>query len=192
MHYWTAHTAQTFLSGSHLQALNERFILNLEGQLDEQRILDQWTEFPDLYAFVQLVVGRSATATLMGPRILELTPDILDDFRLYDNNLLKFLFGWPRWMAREAYQARDRLRDAVEKWHADAHKNAGASVDQIAATDPEFDAYFGSKLIRARQTAMMKMDLDGPDRAALDMGLMFAYVQHHHEPRLDGRTCVEK
>lgn len=189
VHFWTAHTAQTFLSGRHLQALNERFMLNLESQLNSEGILDQWIEYPDLYAFVQSVVGRSSTETLMGPRLLELSPDILDDFRIYDNGILKFLFGWPRWMARAAYSARDRLRDAVEKWHTEAHKKAGINVDQIAAEDPEFDTYFGSKLIKARQSAMMKMGLDGRDRATLDMGLMFAYV--HSEILPSERLQVE-
>ncbi|KAJ4424430.1 hypothetical protein N0V82_000952 [Gnomoniopsis sp. IMI 355080] len=182
VHYWVAHTAQEFLSGSHLQALNEKFITTLNSQLKqalETRLREEsspnsWVEYPDLYSFVQSTVGRSATTTLMGPHLLELAPDLLDDFRTYDNNLLKFLFGWPRRWAQEAYLARDRLREALKKWHAVAHEEAAASLDQVAETDPEFNEYFGSKLIRSRQSAMMRMNLDDHDRASLDLGLMFA------------------
>lgn len=35
VHYWVAHTAQEFLSGSHLQALNEKFISTLNSQLKQ-------------------------------------------------------------------------------------------------------------------------------------------------------------
>lgn len=176
VHFWTAHTAQEFLSGSHLQALNERFVVNVKRQIDARGIDEKWVNCPDLYAFVQSVVGRSATDTLMGPRLLELSPGLLDDFRVFDANLLNFLFGKRRWMARAAYEARDRLLEAVARWHGEAQEKAGASVDRIAPEDPEFDAYFGSKLLRARQGAMMKMGLDAHDKAALDVGLMFAYV----------------
>lgn len=176
VHFWVAHTAQTFLSGTHLQALNERFVLNLKKQIDAKGVGDKWVEYPDLYAFVQSMVGRSATDTLMGPRLLELSPGLLDDFRVFDNNLLNFLFGRRRWMARAAYQARDHLLEAVARWHGEAQEKAGANVDRTAPEDPEFDTYFGSKLLRSRQSAMMKMGLDGHDKAALDVGLMFAYV----------------
>lgn len=176
VHFWVAHTAQTFLSGNHLQALNERFVLNLKKQIDAKGVGEQWVEYPDLYAFVQSMVGRSATDTLMGPRLLELSPELLDDFRIFDNNLLNFLFGRRRWMARAAYEARDRLLEAVARWHGEALEKAGANVDRTAPEDPEFDMYFGSKLLRSRQSAMMKMGLDGHDKASLDVGLMFAYV----------------
>lgn len=71
---------------------------------------------------------------------------------------------------------KSRLRDSLKQWHSDAHSKAGASIDQIGDADPEFNDYFGSKLIRARQSAMMRMNLDPSDRATLDLGLMFAYV----------------
>ncbi|KAF3761197.1 hypothetical protein M406DRAFT_73632 [Cryphonectria parasitica EP155] len=170
------------------KAPNERLILALEKQLNAEGIQEQRTHYPDLYAFVQSVVGRSATKTLMGPYLLELSPDILDDFQIYDKNLLKFLFGWPRCLARGAYQARDRLLMAVEKWHTKAHKKASENVDKIAPEDPEFDAYFGFKLIRARQSAMMKMGvLDDRDRATPDLGLMFAL---ENEPFLWARHSI--
>lgn len=116
VHYWTAHTAQEFLSGRHLQLLNEKFVEALAGDLNQLLekkpdlklgTSDRWVEFPDLFGFIQATVGRSATTTMMGPHVLELNPTLLDDFRTYDKNLLRFLFGWPRWMAREAYSARE-------------------------------------------------------------------------------------
>lgn len=182
VHFWSAYTAQTFLSGTHLQALNQRFILTLGDQLQATGIQDEWVEFPDLYAFVQSVVGRSAIETLMGPRLLHMNPDLLDDYRIFDSHLLKFLFGWRRWMVRVAYEARDRVRDAMELWHSEAHEKAGMNVEKTADEDPEFDEYFGSKWIRARQNAMMKMELGSQDRASTDVALMFAFVNAKFRP----------
>ena len=176
VHFWTAHTAQAYLSSPHLQSLNERFIETVGKQLDTMGIQEQWVEHPDLYSFVQSVVGESATRTLFGPRVLELNPGLLDDFRVFDRNMPMFLFGRPRWLMSAAYRARDRLREALKLWQSEAHKEAGAEVNRLEPQDPEFDTHFGSKLMKARQVAMMRMDLDADDRASLDVGLMFAYV----------------
>lgn len=176
VHFWTAHTSQTYLSAPHLQPLNERFVANVGKQLETMNIQEQWVEYPDLYSFVQSVVGESATITLFGPRVLELTPQLLDDFRTFDSNMTKFIFGRPRWLMPAAYRARDRIREALKLWQSEAHKEAGAEVDRLGPDDPEFDAHFGTKLMKARQVAMMKMGLDADDRASLDLGLMFAYV----------------
>lgn len=176
VHFWTAHTAQMYLSSPHLQCLNERFVATVGKHLDTMGIQEQWVEYPDLYSFVQSVVGESATKTLFGPRVLELNPGLLDDFRIFDSNMPKFLFGRPSWLMSAAYRARDRLREALKLWQSEAHKEAGAEVNKLGPEDPEFDTHFGSKLMKARQVAMMKMDLDADDRASLDVGLMFAYV----------------
>lgn len=176
VHFWTAHTSQEFLSSPHLQPLNERFVATVGKQLDGMGIQEQWVEYPDLYSFVQLVVGESATRTLFGERVLELNPGLLDDFRIFDSNMTKFLFGRPRWLMEAAYRARERLREALKLWQSEGHKEAGAEVNKLGPEDPEFDTHWGTKLMKARQVAMMKMDLDANDRASLDVGLMFAYV----------------
>lgn len=177
VHFWTAHASQTFLSGSHLQALNEQFTIALESQLSARGIEDQWVEYPDLYAFLQSVVGRCATDTVLGPRLLGLNPELLDDFQVYDKNLVKILYGRPRWLARAGYQARDRLRKAIEKWQTDeTHNEAGTNIGKTAAEDLEFDGNVSSKFFKSRNASMNRMGLDSHDKASLDLGLMFAFV----------------
>lgn len=110
----------------------------------------------------------------MGPLMLEVNPDVMSVFRVYDSHILKFLFGRRRWMMPAAYRVRDCLREAFRRWHAEAHQKAGDQINTLALEDPEYDPSWGSKFLRSRQAAMMKMDLNANDRAALDLGLMFA------------------
>lgn len=179
-HLWGVHTPKTFLAGQHLIALNERFLLNLQKQLDTERIQEQWVEYPDLYRFVQSAMGRASTETVMGSKLLELNPNVLDDFYAYDSNLIKLMFGWPRWLAPRVYEIRDRIRAAMKTWHAEASKEAPLDADdaKIGPEDPEHDLYYGSKLIRAQRAAMMKMGLSADDAASMNVSLLFAYVSH--------------
>lgn len=176
VHFWGVNMPKTFLAGQHLVALNERFIMNLRRQLDMNGMQEHWVELLDLYSFVQLVMGRAQMETVMGPKLLELNPTFVEDFCVYDNNLIKIMFGWPRWLAPSAYRIRDRLRAALVKWRDEAQKEAALDVDNpgIAQEDPEFDPYYGSKLIRAQRAATIKMGLDDEDSASLDMSLLFA------------------
>lgn len=177
VHLWGTSLPKTFLAGRHLAPLNERFTALLQDQLDSYGIgQDEWVELPDLYSFIQSIIGRALTGTVMGPRLLELNPTLLDDFYAYDNNLIKLMFGWPQWLAPDVYRVRDRLRAAMAKWHAEAAREAPLDMHnpRVGPDDPELDTYYGSKLMRAQRAAMMKMGLDREDAASLDISTLFA------------------
>lgn len=176
IHFHQARATQQFLSGKHLADIAERYLATLERNLVSVEHSDAgWVEYPDLYQFLQQHVSRSAIETLMGSEVLELNPSLLDDFWTFDSNVPLFLRCLPRWLIPSAYKDRDRLLASVKKWHA--HANEHSDITKLGAGDPEWDPYFGSKLMRARQEYMLRMKpMNADARASEDMGLMFAYV----------------
>lgn len=177
MHFHQAHTAQKYLAGQHLSFISEKYCNILERNLGGLQSIntDEWTAVPDLYGFLQQHVFRSAVETLMGSKILELNPNLNEDFWTFDRGVLFFLRCLPRWLIPKAYRARDRLLAGIKKWHAYAQGHSDCS--KLGPDDPEWDQYFGTKLIRARQdyphpVGMQPMSADV--RASEDMGLMFA------------------
>ncbi|KAI1312744.1 cytochrome P450 [Xylaria venustula] len=169
IHFYQAHASQKFLSGSHLTSLSERYVLTLRRNLNSLDIHDSWVEYPDLYAFLQDCVFRSSVESLMGPKILEIAPTIVKDFWAFDYNVSSFLRRLPRWLIPNAYKSRDRLLAGIKKWHA--YANQHYSCSRIGPDDPDWEPFFGSKLVRARQDYALKMPpMNADARASEDMG----------------------
>ncbi|KAI2780488.1 cytochrome P450 [Daldinia loculata] len=170
-----SHTVQEFLSGQHLTHIADRYLTTLQRNLSSSFTshADDWMEYPDLYQFIQIQATRASIETIMGSKILEINPNIIDDFWEFDNNVPQFLKGLPRWMIPAPFKARDRVHDSIKKWHAYAHAHSDCS--QIRTNDPEWEPFFGTKMIRARQNYMLKMKpMDADARASEDLGLMMA------------------
>jgi hypothetical protein len=173
IHYWQAITAQNYLSGQHLLGLSERYLTTLRRNLDALDIKDDWTELPDLYKFLQMNVTRSALESLMGSKILEMHPTLVEDFWTFDNNVPRFLRCMPRWLIPSAYRNRDRLLRMIKEWHAYAHLHSDCS--DLGSEAPDWDEYFGHKLVKARQAYALNMKpMTAQARASQDLGLMFA------------------
>lgn len=176
IHFHQARATQKFLAGQHLGPLADRYsktlARNLHSALDEVDS-DGWLEHPDLYSFLQQNVSRTAIETLMGSKILDLDPNLVENFWKFDRNVPLFLRCLPRWMIPGAYAARDRLRASIKRWHA--YANEHYDCNKTNKEDPEWDPYFGSKLVRARQAYSLNMKpMIADARACEDMGLMFA------------------
>lgn len=169
-------SAHKYLSGQSLLALSDQYTKTLSRNLERLNPKNgDWITYPDLYAFLQEHVSSAAIESLMGSEILRLNPDIVQDLWTFDANVPKFLKHLPEWMIPGAYKSRRKLLSSIKKWHAHAHQNS--DCNKIGPQDPEWEPYFGSKLIRARQAYSLKMKPMSADaRASEDMGLMFAYV----------------
>ncbi|KAI1089123.1 cytochrome P450 [Rostrohypoxylon terebratum] len=175
IHFHQAHTVQEFLSGQHLTHLGNRYLDTLQRNLSSlfSTGSSDWIEYPDLYHFLQTHAMRSAVETVMGSKIFEMSPTLIDDFWEFDGSVPRLLRGFPRWLMPGPYKARDRLHDAIKKWHAYAHAHSDCS--KTSNEDPEWEPYFGSKLIRARQNYLLKMEpINADARASEDVGLMMA------------------
>ncbi|KAI2615586.1 hypothetical protein GGR54DRAFT_257648 [Hypoxylon sp. NC1633] len=119
-----------------------------------------------------MTVSPANIEAMMGSKILKLNPTLIEDFWAAKAFAPEYFQGWPRWLAPKIFRARDRVIDAIRKWHEYAfahgdHTNTGPR-------DPDWDSVWGSKYAKVRQQFMLKMTPLTPYvRAAEDWGLMF-------------------
>lgn len=170
--------ANRYLLGEKAVKMGDRY-----GQIFQQNLAismsvhKEWIELPDLFTFVKNLVFPAGAEALCGSALLELNPNLAEDFWKFHNNTPKFLYGWPRWLRPAMYKNRDRLLSSVKKWHEFA--NSHCDYTKIETYDPEWDIFYGSKYVKARQKMFQELDnvthrWDHDARAASDLGLIFA------------------
>ncbi|KJZ69546.1 hypothetical protein HIM_11059 [Hirsutella minnesotensis 3608] len=170
--YKQVHSHQKYLASPYLEPLAQRYLDSLSHNLEALQIGDDWVELPDLYEFCQEVVTEAILESMMGSKILELNPTIVEDFWSAKKFSPEYFRGWPRWLVPKIFRARDRVLAAIMKWHnyALAHGDHTTMEDQ----DPDWDPIWGSKYVKARAHFALQMKpLTARARAAEDWGLMF-------------------
>ncbi|KUJ10945.1 cytochrome P450 [Mollisia scopiformis] len=173
MHFWAAHTAQKYLSGQTLLSVSERYISTLDRNLEALNIGNDWVEVPDLLKFLQDEITSSTIEALMGSHVLRLNPTLVQDFWEFDYNMPNYVRGLPRWLVPSAFKVRDRMIASMKKWHLFAHEHS--DVSKIAPDDPDWDPYFGTKLVKARLFyGMNNKHTNAASRASEDVGLILA------------------
>ncbi|OAF98771.1 cytochrome P450 [Paraphaeosphaeria sporulosa] len=173
IHYWQAHTSQKWLSGASLQLMSETYLSFLDEELSHLNINEEWVEIPDLYRFLQIHVSTAAIKAMMGTKILEMYPNLVKDFWAFDRNVGNYSRLIPRWWMPAAYSVRDRLLKNIGKWTDYAHSMSDCS--RTGPDDTHWDPYFGTKLMKAREHAYLKMPAMNLDaRASETLGLLFA------------------
>lgn len=171
--YFQQKAAHKHLSGPGLIKMADRYMTTLAKQFSQLNIDHEWVEMPDLYHFLQMQIARASIEAMCGEYILRLNPTLVEDFWAFDRSVGTLLKGLPRWMCSREYGARDKLLASVKKWHAFAHQRT--DCNKTGAGDPDWEPYFGHKLVKERQKYSLKMDaMDADARASEDMGLIFA------------------
>lgn len=170
--YQQSRTAQKFLASPYLEPLSERYLKFFSCKIQSLRIGDDWVEFPSLYAFCQEAVTEANIKAMIGSKITELDPNIVQKFWQAKQYAPEYFLGLPRWLIPSAFAARDRVVESVMKWHEYGFSH-GNHTDTGPA-DPDWDPIWGSKYSKVRQQFMLKMKpLTAPIRAAEDWGLLF-------------------
>lgn len=173
--YFQTRAAHRFLSGTSLVQMTECFTKILERQLGDTKIGSQWVDHPDIWDFMQEQVFKAAVESLCGSHLLSQSSNFVGDFWEFAQNIPILMTGIPSWLAPKPYRTRRRLLDAIKRWHKMAHENSDCT--KIGPEDPEWEPFFGSKLVRARQDYSAGLDAMNADAlAAEDLGLIFAYV----------------
>lgn len=171
--YLQVKAAHKHLSGTGLAQMTEFFLGVLKRRFSESQVKSEWINQPDLYAFLQDEVFRAAVEALCGPHLLSQSPTFVQDFWQFVADVPTLIKGLPRWLSPRPYRTRQRLLDAVKKWHV--YATTHSDFTKTGPTDLEWEPYFGSKLIRARQKYSSKMPWMNKDAlAAEDLGLIFA------------------
>ncbi|KAG7002111.1 hypothetical protein G7Y79_00029g064070 [Physcia stellaris] len=171
--YYQQRAAHQHLTGPGLLSMAERYMKILAQQFSDLNLGEDWTDFADLYEFLQIQVAKASIEAMCGKHILRLNPTFIEDLWAFDRSVGTLLKGLPRWLCPRQYSARDKILSGIKKWHAFAHMHS--DCNRTASNDPDWEPYFGHKLVRERQKYSMKMDvMDADARASEDLGLIFA------------------
>ena len=166
---------------SEVQTITQKFSEVLQGQIDESLSASvsaiseseggnetALSKKPvSLFQYLKRTMFIASTVALMGTRILELNPSLIDDYWAYDE---AFLLGLPDLMYPVGDAARDKLLSAVQRYVEDFYKvNKAAKVDDVV-----WDRHFGSKLFLASLQAMDERGIAIEDQAAAILSLVWA------------------
>jgi hypothetical protein len=163
------------LSGASLAEMERQLVRNLSTQIYEADIkADPWTEIPDLYgSFIRKISFKAAVVSLCGLHVFNVIPTFDEDFWVFDSHMPNLFKEMPRWLVPASYNARNKMKKHIQKWHAFAHEHY--DVRQGPQDKTEWEEFFGSRLMRMRHEFFQKMPLSKETLAADDLGLIWAY-----------------
>ena len=156
-----------------VNALISEFVRLLHGRLlKDTSITDgkEWVSL-DLYTWMKGIMFYASTSAVMGTHIFEVYPNVADDFFSFDSEILRIVYGTPKFLAPEVYAAQQRLLEGCEKWVGDAIKHYRGCTDWDAGDD--WEPLLGSRLTRAQEELFEKAGLSLRGKASLELGLMF-------------------
>jgi hypothetical protein len=177
LYAWSSSVIHRYLMGRSAVQLSKRFEANLiscitkhEASTSPDRI-----DMPDFADFFTRDVTAALLDAMCGPGLLARNPAFTAAFHTFCDNLPKFMKRTPRFMARQAYEARDEVLAGVADWQAWASEHFDPNV--TAMDENGDDEYWGSKFFRERfSTFVYEMGFDAKDEASMELGFLFGYV----------------
>jgi hypothetical protein len=150
--------------------LTDRFVNEFVCQIDALPN-GGWknTKINDL---LQDAMLTASTRTLAGPALFEIDPDFAKYFWYYDEAFMPLLYGLPRIFCRKGWDARDRALESVKAYLQQAWGKT--DWQEIRRCNPDWEENFGSRLIRAREEAMMDYGISLDGRASFELGLIWS------------------
>ncbi|KAK0724413.1 cytochrome P450 [Lasiosphaeris hirsuta] len=97
-----------------------------------------------VYEFLLDNMAGAAVTAINGQRICEMIPGLLDMIWTFDEIAASLVWGLPRWLNRKAYDKRDRLIDAAQRYLEEAIR----TFDWEGEENPEWEPVFGSRFTR--------------------------------------------
>ncbi|KAK8108373.1 hypothetical protein PG984_014174 [Apiospora sp. TS-2023a] len=160
-----------------VSVLTNRFVRLFQEELDQVASAEgkgaRWTT-GCVNSLLEDKMFRASTRTLVGDAIFDLSPTFTSDFWEYDQNFMYFLYGLPRFLFPSAWQARERVFNAVKAYIAQAWDRLDPRHAAAEHDNPDFDDHFGSRLVRTREAMYANYGLSLDGRAASEMGLIWS------------------
>lgn len=153
--------AEYLLNIGAVNQLTTKFMETFQSNLQNEKSLETGVEV-DLYSWLWRIIWRTSTTALGGSKLLEMYPGFDVDYRTWEDNLLALLFGVPRFIAPQAYAARDACLVKLEKWLEEGYKHP-------VEGDPDWEPNFGSRLMRKRHEFAKQQGLSLRAQAGFDL-----------------------
>lgn len=171
--YLHHHTFATCLTGPSLEEMAKQLVRTLSQRFSNCAIgHESWIVIPDVYTnFIRKEVFYSAVTALCGAHIFELVPTLDEDFWAFDHSMPDLFQEVPRFLAPDAYRARDKMKQNIRKWHDFANQHY--DVAQAEDDKREWEEFFGSRVMRIRQKVFQRTPLTTEGYAADDLGMIW-------------------
>ena len=153
--------------------LMETFTWKLEDEfVKDQRLTDGKELEIGLATWVRDQMFKASTYTVLGKRVLEVYPELIEDFWDFDRAMLPLFFGLPKLVIPEDFKIRDKVLSGMQRWQEVAWEECkGQPLDPD--DDVSWEPIYGSRVIRARQRSYMYKGLTMQSKAASDLGMIF-------------------
>jgi len=125
--------------------------------------LGEWADVRILH-FLRQDMAMAATTSLLGARMFEVNPDMLDLLWEFDAALTLIGFGPPKWMFRDAWRKRDRFNSAIARYLDAAWANFDPSGPDA---DADWEENFGSRFTRELALWMKRSNFSRSTSAGL-------------------------
>lgn len=133
------------MASPRLDPLAKKFSTQLHHNLEALGIGEEWVDHPSLFDFLQVVI-RANIETVWGSAVLNLNPNLVQDFCDAKEGAPGFFRGLPRWLLAKPFRARQRVIHSIEKWHE--YALAHGDLDE-----PEWDPIWGSPYCKVSHSA---------------------------------------
>lgn len=159
------------LTGSKaVSSLTDRFVDEFARQIKTSS-KSSWKDVK-INDMLQDIMLAASTITLAGPALFELDPHFTKHFWEYDEAFMSLLYGLPRFLCRKGWDARDHCLESVKSYLKRAWDNTDGK--EAHGHNPDWDPYFGSKLVRAREEALKGFGISLEGRASFELGLIWS------------------
>ncbi|KAI0144819.1 putative cytochrome P450 [Pestalotiopsis sp. NC0098] len=153
----------------YIKALVSIFHDNMVQVLD-QYPKEQWTIL-SVQDFCRHKLAAALVDSLFGPGLLQLTPDFIDRFWAFDEQVFQLVLGLPSWLNPKPARAHDRYVVAIERWLDSASQSFEWTSPEAEA---DWEPYFGGRAVRELYKWMKETDWRNEVVAATLGALCFA------------------
>jgi hypothetical protein len=166
------------ISQDAVNALTTKFIEVFKGTLENDAAIPTKGEPAtiDLYTWLKGRMFIGTTTSIFGSYILQVYPNIGDDFFIFESGFLKIVYGTPKVFAGDVYAALTRLLKGTERWLNEALPKLDGQSDPTKG--PEWEPYLGCRLQRGRQKLFDEAGLSVKGKASQEVGLLFGVTSN--------------
>lgn len=155
------------LTAEFVRVLRDQVKSKLKGEGGEGKETED-----GLYAWLQDMMFNASTTAFMGSRMLEVYPNLREDFFNFDRVMLTMFFGIPKWLSPKAYNVREKTLGGLIEWQQQMQEECkGNPADPDG--DVDWEPVYGGRTNRARQRYYASRGLNMRTRAGMDLGFLF-------------------
>jgi hypothetical protein len=166
------------ISQDAVNVLTTKFIEVFKGALENDVKIPEKGEMTtiDLFTWLKGRMFIGTTTSIFGSYILEVYPEIGEDFFTYDAGFLKIVYGTPKFLAGDVYSALMRCLKGTEQWLNEALPKLDGRLDP--GEGPDWEPYLGCRLTKARQKLFDSAGLSMRAKASQEVGMLFGVTSN--------------